>query len=302
MSSMLITFQGNVGLGKETIMQLSKHQPAHIYLSARSADKANTAIEEIKAAYPPKSSKPCPPITFIPCDLTSLPSVQAAARTFVSRESRLDILILNAGVMATPPGLTEQGYEIQFGTNHVGHAFLTKLLLPTLLKTTQDPAADVRVVSLASIGHIGAPLKGIDFNTLKTNMDGLTTHTFVRYGQSKLANILFTKELNKRYEDRGIMAVAVHPGVVNTELYRSTVAWPVVGTLVGAVKSALWTSVADGVKGQLWAATAPRGLVKSGEYYTPVGVLGQGSAKSSDMALAEKLWEWTEKELAEYTL
>lgn len=202
--------------------------------------------------------------------------------------------------MAVPPGVTEQGYEIQFGTNHVGHALLTKLLLPTLLKTAQDPTADVRVVSLASIGHVGAPLKGIEFDKLKTNMDGLTTSTFVRYGQSKLANILFVKELHRRYGDMRITAVAIHPGVVNTELYRSTITWPVVGKLLGAVKGVLWTGVKNGSKGQLWAATA-KGVV-GGEYYTPVGVAGQGSAKSKDVGLANKLWEWTEKELESYTL
>lgn len=208
--------------------------------------------------------------------------------------------------MAMPPGLTEQGYEIQFGTNHVGHALLTKLLLPTLLKTAEEPAADVRVVSLASIGHLGAPSKGILFDQLKTPMDSLTTSAFTRYGQSKLANVLFAKELNKRFGDKGITSVAVHPGVVNTELYRSTAKWPVVGQLLGLTKGILFSSVPVGAKGQLWAATAPKGdvkgAVKGGEYYTPVGVAGQESANGKDSKLAEKLWEWTEKELEGYTL
>jgi retinol dehydrogenase-12 len=96
--------------------------------------------------------------------------VQSAARELVAKEKRLDILILNAGVMAIPPGTTEQGYENQFGTNHMGHALLTKLLLPTLLKTAEQLGADVRVVALASIGHIGAPRAGILFDLLKTPM------------------------------------------------------------------------------------------------------------------------------------
>lgn len=290
---------GNVGLGKESIIQLSKHKPAHIYLSARNKDKALSTIKDIEASFSETSR---PPITFIQCDLSSLPSVQNAAREFVAKEKRLDILMLNAGVMALPPGTTEQGYEVQFGTNHMGHALLTKLLLPMLLKTAEQPEADVRVVALSSIGHIGAPMAGILFDRLKTPMDSLSTQTFTRYGQSKLANILFIKELSRRYANKGIKAVAVHPGVVATNLYESTMKWPVVGSLIGIAKRYVYNSVQDGAKGQLWAATAPKEQVKSGEYYTPVGVKGQGSWKSNDMGLAEKLWEWTDKELESYKL
>jgi len=111
--------------------------------------------------------------------------------------------------MAVPAATTKNGYEIQFGTNHVGHALLTKLLLPTLLKTAKEPGADVRVVAVSSIGHIGAPSQGIEFGELKGDMESYLTLT--RYGQSKLANILFVKELNRRYGDKGITAVAIHP-------------------------------------------------------------------------------------------
>jgi len=294
---------GNVGLGKETILQLSQHNPAHIYLSARNEEKGLAAIKDIESAC--SETKP-PPISFIKCDLTSLPSVQRAAREFVGREKRLDLLILNAGVMAMPPGTTEQGYEIQFGTNHMGHALLTKLLLPTLLETSEKPNADVRVISLSSIGHTGAPLSGILFDQLKTPMDSLITSTFVRYGQSKLANILFTKGLQRRYGDKGITAVAIHPGVVDTDLHRYTAGWPIFGRIAGLMQHFLYTSVQDGAKGTLWAASAQRGdgkgMVKGGEYYAPVGVAGTGTRQSNDSKLAEKLWEWTEKELVRYEL
>lgn len=282
---------GNVGLGKETILQLAQHSPAHIYLSARTESKALSAIKDIQTAVPNS-----PPISFIQCDLTSLPSVQKAAREFVSKEKKLDVLILNAGIMATPPGTTEQGYEIQFGTNHVGHALLTKLLLPTLLETAKQPGADVRVISLSSAGHAMAPGKGILFEQLKTDMS--STWTITRYGQSKLANVLFAKELAKR--NPSITAVSLHPGVVNTELYRSTKKWFGVGLLIDAARRWAYTSVQDGAKNQLWATTAEG--VKSGEYFTPVGVKGQGSRLSGDEGLAEKLWGWTEKELEGYTL
>lgn len=169
---------------------------------------------------------------------------------------------------------------------------------------SENGKVDVRVVSLASIGHIAAPFSGIRFEALNGAMKA--SPTLVRYAQSKLANILFAKELGRRYPN--ITAVAVHPGVVDTELYRSMIAgWWGVSRLVAAAKQLAYTSVQDGAKGQLWAATAPltgdgRNGVASGEYYTPVGVTGQGSWLSGDMELAGKLWDWTEKELAEWML
>lgn len=197
-----------------------------------------------------------------------------------------------------PPGTTKDGYEIQFGTNHVGHALLTKLLMPTLLKTAEIPGADVRVVAVSSFGHFFAPGKGIPFDELKTNM--ATTQKTTKYGISKLSNILFISELGRRYPS--ITAAAVHPGVVDTDLYKSVFS----GILspVDKIKGLFYASVVDGAKNQLWAAIGKKGEgkgeVKSGEYYTPVGVSGQGTALAMDNVLAGKLWDWTEKELDGY--
>lgn len=237
------------------------------------------------------------------CDLADLSSVQAAAQQFTSKEDRLDILFLNAGVMALPAGTTANGYEIQFGTNHVGHALLTKLLLPTLLKTAAEPGADVRVVCLSSIGHISSTWNGIEFGQLKGEMKWYPS--LIRYGQSKLANLLFARELARR--NPSITAVAVHPGVVDTELWRTMFSgWMGLGGLLNAGKKFFYTTVEGGAKNQLWAASAKRGIgkgeVKSGEYYTQVGVPGNGSWQSQDMELAKKLWEWTNKELEDYKL
>lgn len=230
--------------------------------------------------------------------------MQRAAREFVGKEKRLDILLLNAGIMATPPGLTEQGYEIQFGTNHVGHALLTKLLMPTLSATAELPGSDVRVVAVSSAGHVMAPrTKGIDFSQLKTDMT--SSFTLVRYGQSKLANILFIKELAK--ENPKITAVSVHPGVVNTNLYQSVQKWSVLGGAIDMMRRGLYITVQDGAKNQLWACVARRGTeakghVVSGEYYTPVGVPSQGSRFTKDAELSEKLRLWTAAELHGYNL
>ncbi|QSZ31911.1 hypothetical protein DSL72_001480 [Monilinia vaccinii-corymbosi] len=290
---------GNVGLGLETILQLSRHNPSHIYLAARSESKANAAIEEVQSKVPDA------PITFLQCDLASLPSVQECAKQFDNKESRLDLLFLNAGIMAVPAATTEQGYEIQFGTNHVGHALLTKLLLPKLLKTAEQKDADVRVISLSSLGHKLSPAGGIKFDDLKTDMNSYLTGS--RYGQSKLSNILFTKGLDKRYGERGITAVSVHPGVVNTNLYATPLKQlGVFGKIGGLVRDLAFTSLADGAKNQLWAAVANKGNAKGevlrGEYYMPVGISGTGSNYTGDEKLADKLWEWTEKELEGYDI
>ena len=197
--------------------------------------------------------------------------------------------------MALPAGVTEQGYEIQFGTNHLGHALLTKLLLPTMLRTAEHKH-DVRVISVSSAGHAGA--FGISFDKLKSSMDSYITSTMVRYAQSKLANLIYAKALAKQYPS--IKAVAVHPGVVSTDLWNSTIGWPGIGLLVNVVKVVFYTSVQDGAKTQLWAGTAEG--VESGEYYTPVGVTGQGTRVSCDEKLIQRLWDWTEKELEGYTL
>jgi NAD(P)-dependent dehydrogenase (short-subunit alcohol dehydrogenase family) len=103
-------------------------------------------------------------IIHLPLDLTSFSSIASAASTFLASESRLDILINNAGIMASPYSATKEGYEIQFGTNHMGHALLTKLLLPVLLDTAKQPGADVRVVTLSSVGHALTPPGGIIFD------------------------------------------------------------------------------------------------------------------------------------------
>jgi retinol dehydrogenase-12 len=208
--------------------------------------------------------------------------------------------MLNAGIMAVPAGTTEQGYEIQFGTNHIGHALLAKLLLPTLLKTAKLPGADVRVITLASIGHVMA--RGVPFGELKSDMKGHLT--WERYGNSKLANILFVRELAGRYKSEGITAVAIHPGIVDTDLYKS--AFSGIMGWMDKAKGWVYTNVEGGAKNQLWAATTKlgekNGEVQSGEYYTPVGVAGQGTSISGDMLLAGKLWEWTEQELKGYEL
>ena len=243
-------------------------------------------------------------------DLASLATVKAGVQTFLSTFSpggkpRLDILICNAGVMALPPGVTTDGYEIQFGTNHVGHALLVKLLLPTLLSTAALPNADVRVILVASLAFSGHPRGGIVFKDLKTKQDTflLGTGAWQRYGQSKLANILYAAEMARRYGDKGITAVSIHPGTFNTGLITSlglanrAMIWI---TNVGNIKDE--AKEGEGSWNSCWAATSKREGIVNGGFYVPVGVKGKKLRENANEKLAGELWEWTEKELESWTL
>lgn len=197
--------------------------------------------------------------------------------------------------MACAAGLTKEGYEIQFGTNYVGHSLLTKLLLPTLLNTAKEPGTDVRIINLSSEGLKFAPRGGIVFDSLTTEMTALSTWT--RYGSSKLANVHFTQALAEKYPQ--IKSVAVHPGAVHTNLTHGltdTYSWlSPIQSLLGPY---LTMPARDGAKNQLWAAASSEAL--SGRYYTPVGSESKGTAYSRDKEQTQQLWDWTEKELKEH--
>ena len=214
---------------------------------------------------------PSAKVTFLHLDLSSFRSISSAAREFTSQSSRLDVLLNNAGIMAVPAGTTEEGYEIQFGTNHLGHALLTKLLLPTLLSTAEK-GTDVRIVNLSSEGHNLAPTGGILFDKSKLDAQG----TWARYGQSKLANILHARELARRYPS--ITAVSVHPGLITTDLYKPNKESNLLVRYGMAVMGPfIMQDVKQGALNQLWTAVAKKGEVVNGAYYKPVGQLSKGS-------------------------
>ncbi|KAL8669140.1 MAG: hypothetical protein Q9168_006253 [Polycauliona sp. 1 TL-2023] len=284
----IIVTGGNNGLGKEAVFQLAKHGPARIFMAARTPSKAEAAIEEVKKIIPSAN------ITNLKLDLCSFKSIEAAAQEFKSQSSRLDILMNNAGIMATPLAETEEGYESQFGTNHMGHALFTKLLMPTLLKTAEEEGSDVRVVNLTSEGHNLAPRpQGILFDEVALKKQG----PWARYGQSKLANILFTRELANKYPS--ITCVAIHPGVILTDLYApNQKSNMLVKYGVKFIGPLFMADVPTGTQNQLWAAAGKKTDIVSGKYYTPVGTASKGSSWAQKKDLAQELWTWTEKELA----
>lgn len=274
------------------MLAFAKHQPKEIYFTGRDSGRAAAVINDIKSTIPDAK------IIFLECDFTSLASVQEAAHKFTSESPRLDILMCNAGVMALPPGLTKDGYEIQFGTNHLGHALLTKMLLPTLLRTAEAPNADVRIVFLTSIGFRAHPKRGIQFEGLRTTQDFGVAGQWIRYGQSKLANILYAAELARRYPN--ITTVSIHPGVINTGLVENLGFLNkalVYITNLGSMKTPV-----EGTWNQLWAATANKETIINGEFYEPVAVLGKHGKESNNKELACELWDWTQRELEKYEI
>ncbi|KAF3153696.1 hypothetical protein EYR41_012046 [Orbilia oligospora] len=281
--NVIIVTGGNVGLGLETIRQLAKHNPAHIYLAARSAEKAGAAIKQLKADNPNAA-----PISFLNLDLSSFDSIKAAAKTIQDSESRLDILVNNAGIMMVDEGLTKEGYEIQFGTNHLGPALFTQLLQPILSKTaTINP--ETRVVNVSSASERVAPSDIYKFDEFKTTSP--ERHTTARYSTSKIANIHYTLALAERSKD--VKYITVHPGMVATNLHHASAGFFLKAFLNAAIYFA--TPVDKGALSQIWAATSPE--AKNGGCYAPTGVIWKCSKASQNHDLQEQLWNWTQKEL-----
>jgi NAD(P)-dependent dehydrogenase (short-subunit alcohol dehydrogenase family) len=273
---------GNTGIGYETCLECCR-KGAHVYLAARSEQRATDAIEKIKKEIPQAK------ITFLKLDLQDLKQVQSAAQEFKGRESKLDVLVNNAGIMACPFELTKDGIESQFATNHVGHFLLTRELLPSLEK-----AAPSRVVNLSSIAHISHPKGGIDFENIN-NPDAMNNAT--RYGQSKLANMLFSAGLDKRYGDK-IYVNSVHPGFVHTELIRGVKqSSSILGAMGSFVSSIIALTPKQGALTSLYCATSPDIVAKNlkNKYFIPIAQLDTPRPIGQDLSLADKLWEFTEK-------
>lgn len=256
----------NSGIGQES-MRVLQQRGAHVIGLARSVDKAKDAGAD----------------TAVACELADPASVRAAVET-VRGLAPLDMLIANAGIMALPELQTAHGYELQFFTNHIGHFILVTGLIDRL----NDAA---RVVILSSSAHEMAPKEGIPFD----NLDGSKSYApWTAYGTSKLSNLLFARELDRRLEgDR--VANAVHPGVIRTNLSRHMPAWQ--STLFSLAGPVALKSVGEGAATQVWAAANPDTASVHGEYLQDCNV-AKSSKNGQDMALAAKLWEESERIVA----
>lgn len=203
---------GNTGIGKETAKDFYK-RGARVIIACRNIEKANEAVEDIKKQCASQEQN-LGTIVVQQLDLNNLSLVKQCAQQLMESEKRIDLLINNAGIMITPNRFTEDGFESHFGVNHLGHFLFTLLLLPRIIEST--PA---RIVNVSSVAHERG---AIDFEDL--SFERKTFQQIPAYAQSKLANILFTKELANKLNEQGIQGVTVyslHPGVIRTELGRN---------------------------------------------------------------------------------
>jgi len=212
-------------------------------------------------------------VEFQQLDLSSLNSVRSFAKRW--GDQKLDILINNAGVMFSPYSLTADGFESQFGSNHLGHFLLTHLLLPNLKKVRLS-----RVINLSSLGHALAP-KTIPWNNLS---DTALYSPVKAYGWSKLANVYFTRELARRFEGV-IISTAVHPGGVRTELARHISGFNRI--VVQALSLVYFKTPTEGAQTSLYCATQP---VRSGSFYSDCKEF-ETTSQAKDMEEAAKLWD-----------
>ncbi|PNP45306.1 hypothetical protein TGAMA5MH_03030 [Trichoderma gamsii] len=290
---------GNAGCGYETVIGLAA-RGAKVYMGARSKDKANAAIKEIQEKHPSAN------IHFLDLDLTKFSSVVAAAKRIRDEETALHGLVNNAGIMGVPYSVTVDGYKIQLQTNYLSHWLLTYHLLPLLQSSARsNPEGTVRLVNLTSDGHSFTPSDGIRFEDIGLEKEGAMT----RYGQSKLANILHTTQLNKRYgpdsNESQIGAVwfaAVHPGHINTDLTKQATGAAPGFVLRAAVPVMRCLGVLEPQEKGAWSslfsiASNDFKKANSGAYIVPYAKIGTPSKHAQDESLAEKLWEWTETEL-----
>ncbi|CAG9988228.1 unnamed protein product [Clonostachys byssicola] len=282
---------GTAGVGKSTLEQLAQHQPAHIYFTGRNQSAAKQVVSLVKAAQPNIS------ITFIQMDLSSLASVKSAVPQFA--HDRLDVLICNGGIMDVPPAVSVDGFEIHMATNHLGHALLIDRLLPVMLQTASLPQTDVRIIILSSAGFILHPKDGLAWDKLSSAQSGFV-ESMTRYGQSKLANLVYAAELARRYPQ--ILSVSAHPGFVATNLIHNSSALAKLysyGRHWLRGESILLPH--QGALNSLWvAAGAKRNNLVNGAYYEPVGVLRKPDGLPSSEEFAKRVWVWTDGVLANF--
>ncbi|ORX51231.1 NAD(P)-binding protein, partial [Hesseltinella vesiculosa] len=274
----------NTGIGRVCALEMAR-KGAHIVMACRSEEKALPVIAEIKKETGNEN------VEFIALDLLNLQSVKSFVETFKQRHTKLHVLLNNAGVMMCPFGLSDDGIEIQFATNHLAHFYLTTELLPII-----ENSAPSRIVNVSSMGHIGAFSMNLD-----TMNDPNQYSRTIQYGRTKAYNIMFTRELTKRLQERGVENVFVnanHPGVVQSDLSRHLFA---LDGILTRVYNCFNISTEDGSLTQLYLATSPEVEEKKikGEYYIPYGKKSSATAFATNEDNAKQLWDFSIKLLEE---
>ncbi|KAK8618103.1 hypothetical protein V6N13_115977 [Hibiscus sabdariffa] len=270
------------GIGVETARVLALHG-VHVVMAVRNVDVGRnvkeTILKEINGAK----------IDVMELDLSSMASVRKFASKFQSSNLPLNILINNAGVMATPFMLSHDNIELQFATNHLGHFLLTNLLLETMKRTARESKREGRIVNLSSEGHRIVYTEGIRFDQIN---DESGYFSWFAYGQSKLANILHANELARRLKEDGveITANSLHPGsIIMTNLMRHHGLINTVGQMVGKY---FLKSIPQGAATTCYVALHPQVKGVSGEYFMDSNI-SQPSIKAKDEDLAKRLWDFS---------
>jgi NAD(P)-dependent dehydrogenase (short-subunit alcohol dehydrogenase family) len=260
----------NSGIGLEAMRVLSS-RGATVIGAARTVEKAQTACASVGASAMP-----------VACELSDPQSVRDCVAEVRRMAKPLDVIICNAGIMALPKLELKHGYELQFFTNHMGHFLLVTGLLDCM-------SLSARMVVLSSDAHRAAPPDGIEFDRLNPQGD---YSAWTAYGQSKLANLLFAKQLAKRFVGSGRVANAVHPGIVETKLARHMGLSVALGyKLVGPL---FFKSIPQGAATSVWAAVHPDSAHLNGEYLANCNV-ARPSRFAQDARLAERLWAMSEQ-------
>lgn len=267
------------GIGLETARTLAR-AGATVVLANRDAGKSGAAAVHLKASIPAEH------IEVGDLDLASLASVRAFAESIAERHPRIDLLINNAGVMAAPLSRTADGFELQFGTNHLGHFLLTNLLLPNVIA-----ASPSRIVNLSSSAHRRGGINWDDPNYRTSDYQ-----PWIAYGQSKTANILFTLELERRLAGTGTHAFAVHPGVIDTDLGRhlddQQKVWVDEQITAGGIYK---KSTQQGAATTVLVATSPDVLGDAGKYFEDCALSPNCAEHASGAEDAKRLWAMSEE-------
>ncbi|KAJ6576413.1 hypothetical protein DFH09DRAFT_1149262 [Mycena vulgaris] len=280
----VIVTGGGAGIGKETVKALLEHN-AVVYIASRNAAKTEAAIQDLKILTGKAASS-------LVLDLEDFHSIRKAVEQFLQQEKRLDILFNNAGVMMPPvEATTANGYDLSFGTNVLGHFYLTKLLLPLLIQTAGITEEPTRVVNTSSGSHY---LAMHDFNTFKDGPARRKLNLMQIYGQSKWANVTFSNELARRYGDKGVVSSCVNPGnLKDTELSRHVNS----GVEKFLLKILQIYPPSWGALPQLFAGTSPEGVDFNGKFIIPWGRLGPARKDTADPNLGKELWTWLEEQV-----
>lgn len=263
----------NTGIGRATAADLAR-RGGRVYVACRSEQKGRASAAAITAATGNEA------VEFLPLDLADLASVRACAEQFLARGEPLHVLINNGG-LAGQRGLTASGFELAFGVNHLGHFALTLALLDCLAAS-----APARIVNVSSDAHYQA--KGIDFEAVRRPTASVTGMR--EYSVSKLSNVLFTQELARRLDGRGVTAYALHPGVVASDIWRR-LPWP----LRPLVKLRMITPE-EGARTSLYCATSPEVATATGRFYDKCREREASPVATAELAGA--LWQRSEAWIA----